>query len=85
MSKAKLIDDIATRLGSSKKDAQAALDAVTDSIASIAKSENKIIIPGFGKFTYTLTPGRQGRNPATGETMQIAEKWQLKFKEAKAS
>lgn len=83
MTKAKLIDRVAGDTGLTKKEADQALTAIVQGIASIAKEEGKITIPGFGTFKHKLRAARSGRNPQTGETLQIAEKWELKFQPAK--
>lgn len=83
MSKAILIEAVAKYQGGTKKEAELALESVTKAIVEVARGEGSIRIPGFGTFTDKFVAGRAGRNPHTGEAIQIADKRQIKFKEAK--
>lgn len=84
MSKTELIAAMAEKSGLSKKDAGAALDAMLDSVKeSLAKGEAVQII-GFGTFDVSERAARTGRNPQTGEEMEIAASKSVKFKSGKA-
>jgi DNA-binding protein HU-beta len=72
MSKQDFVDQVASSTGLSKKDAGAAVDAVLSTIESELKSGGEISFTGFGKFHVAQRGAREGRNPRTGETMQIA-------------
>ena len=72
MNKAQLIDAIVAKSGLSKKDADAALNAVIDSIKDALKADDKVQLVGFGTFAVKARAARTGKNPATGETIEIA-------------
>lgn len=72
MNKAQLIDAIVAKTEMSKKDAAAALDAVVDAITDAMKAGDKVQLVGFGTFAVKARAARTGKNPATGETIQIA-------------
>ena len=71
MNKGQLIDAVATELGDSKASASRAVDAVIASITGGIKADDAVTIVGFGTFAKKDRPARTGRNPATGEPMQI--------------
>ena len=72
MTKTEFIDEVAERAGLSKKDASAAVDAVLETIEGALKRGSDVTFSGFGKFTVSARSAREGRNPATGEKIQIA-------------
>ena len=72
MSKQEFVDKVASEAGLSKKDAGAAVDAVLSTIEGELKSGGEVSFTGFGKFHVAERGAREGRNPRTGETMQIA-------------
>ena len=71
MNKTELIDSIAIKSGLSKKDAEAALKATIESIESALAAGDKVTLVGFGTFDVKERAAREGRNPATGETIKI--------------
>ena len=72
MNKTELIETIAQRTDISKKDVQAVLDTFEDIAGDIvAKGSDTLTIPGFLKFEQTHRKARTGRNPQTGETIQV--------------
>lgn len=82
--KAQLVSDVATATGLTKKDATAAVDAVFDSVqATLAKGE-KVQLIGFGNFEVRERAARKGRNPQTGEEIEIAASKVPAFKPGKA-
>lgn len=85
MNKAQLIDAIQKNLGegASKKCAASALDAVLSAISAAVKKE-KVSLIGFGTFETKERPARTGRNPKTGETMQIPASTTVCFKPSSA-
>lgn len=84
MNKADLAQDIAGRLGLERKDAAAALDAVLEAIGeNVAKGE-KLSLSGFGIFERVDRDARTARNPATGESIEVAATKVVKFKPASA-
>ena len=73
MNKGELIEEIAAKIGITKKAAGEALDATVDVIMTAVASGNKVTVVGFGSFEKRLRQQRNGRNPKTGETMTIPE------------
>ncbi|MGC2063447.1 MAG: HU family DNA-binding protein [Thermodesulfovibrionales bacterium] len=71
MTKTELIDKIAAGAGLSKADAGRAFDATLDSIKASLKKGQKVTIVGFGTFAVTKRKARKGRNPRTGEVINI--------------
>jgi DNA-binding protein HU-beta len=84
MNKSDLVDAIADSAGLSKADAGRALDAVVDSITGALKKGQSVSLVGFGTFTVRDRAARTGRNPRTGETIQIAASKNPAFKAGKA-
>ena len=84
MNKAELTDAVAARANISKSDATDAVDAVFDSIESALANGESVSIIGFGTFSVSNRAARTGRNPRTGETIQIAASRAAKFKAGKA-
>ena len=72
MTKTEFIDEVAERAGLSKKDAAAAVDAVLQTVEGALKRGSDVTFSGFGKFSVSARSAREGRNPATGEKIQIA-------------
>ena len=72
MNKAQLIDAIVAKSELSKKDADVALTAVIDAIKDALKAGDKVSLVGFGTFSVKERGARTGKNPATGETIEIA-------------
>ncbi len=72
MNKTELIETIAQRTDLSKKDVQSVLDTFEDIAGDVvAKGTDTLTIPGFLKFEQTHRKARTGRNPQTGETIQV--------------
>lgn len=84
MNKTDLVAAVAQATDTSKADAANAVDAVFDTIAGALKSGDGVQLIGFGNFSVADRAARQGRNPRTGETIQIAASKQPKFKAGKA-
>jgi DNA-binding protein HU-beta len=83
MNKSDLIATVAVTAGISQASASSAVDATFDAITAVLKSGGEVRLLGFGSFSVADRAARQGRNPATGETIQIAASKQLKFKAGK--
>jgi DNA-binding protein HU-beta len=79
VSKDDLARDVAGRAGLEVGQAKSAVDAAIDAIKEQVASGNEVRLTGFGKFSSSRREARQGRNPQTGETMQIAAKTVPKF------
>ncbi len=75
---------VAEATGTSKADAAKSIDGVFDVIAGALKSGDSVQLVGFGSFSVADRAARDGRNPRTGETIQIAASKQPKFKAGKA-
>ena len=80
MNKNDLISSVAESLGLTKADAGRAVDGVFDSIASALASGDDVRIVGFGSFSVANRAASTGRNPRTGEEIQIPASKQPKFK-----
>ncbi len=83
MNVAELAEQIATTLNMDKKEARAVVDGVFKAVVEAAQQGDEVSIPSFGKFKVASREARQGRNPATGETIQIAASKKLNFMPAK--
>jgi DNA-binding protein HU-beta len=84
MNKTELVAAVAEKAGLSKKDAEAAVKAFIDSVAEELKKGEKVQLVGFGTFEVSERAARQGRNPQTGETIEIAASRTPRFKAGKA-
>ena len=84
MNNTDLAEKIAGDNGLSKADARKLVDAVFAAIADAAAAGEEIALNGFGKFKVKDMPVREGRNPSTGATIQIAAAKKLGFTPAKA-
>lgn len=80
MNKTELINAIAAESGLSKADAAKALNATTAAIANAVKAGDKVALVGFGTFATSERPARTGKNPRTGEVLEIPAKTVVKFK-----
>ncbi len=79
MTKSEFVDQIAAKTDSSKADAARAVDAVIGTIEDTLSRGGEVNFTGFGKFHVTHRGARQGRNPSTGATIQIAASKVPKF------
>lgn len=82
--KQELVNDVATTTGLTKKDATAAVDAVFASIQDTLAKGDKVQLIGFGNFEVRTRAARKGRNPQTGEEIEIAASNIPAFKPGKA-
>lgn len=85
MTKSGFISYLAEKSGMSKKDISTFWDLLVDTAYKQAKSAGEITLPGLGKLMKKNRAARQGRNPATGATIQIPAKTVVKFRVAKAA
>lgn len=83
MNKTDIIDQISNKLGCTKADAERMIETVIDAIAAALKKGDEVSIAGLGIFTAKTRPGRTGRNPRTGETIQIKAMRVPKFRASK--
>lgn len=84
MNKNDLIAAVADNTGLSKADATKAVDGVLESVTSELKSGGEVRLVGFGTFSVANRAASTGRNPRTGESIQIPASKQPKFKAGKA-
>jgi DNA-binding protein HU-beta len=80
MNKSELIDAMAADAGISKAAAKAALESLTDNVTETLKKGEKVALVGWGTWSVSKREAREGRNPQTGATIQIAAKNIVKFK-----
>jgi DNA-binding protein HU-beta len=84
MNKGDLIETVAEQAGLSKADAGRAVDAIVESITDALKKGSQVSLVGFGTFSVKKRAARTGRNPRTGETIQIKASNVPGFKAGKA-
>ena len=84
MTKAEFVARIAEKTGSTKADAEKGVNAFLEAITETLRTGDKVSFAGFGSFEVTERAAREGRNPQTGETMQIPAGKIPKFKAGKA-
>ncbi len=84
MNKADIVDKVHGVLGTTKADAERAVECVIDSIVSGLKGGDEVSVAGLGIFATKARQARQGRNPRTGETIHIKASRTAKFRAAKA-
>ena len=79
MNKSELIDAVAQQSGVSKADVGKTIDALFEVLTSAVKNGDKVSWPGFGSFSTSQSAARTGRNPQTGEAVDIAASTRMKF------
>lgn len=84
MNKTELVAAVAAKAELSKKDAEAAVKAVTDAITEALADGDKVALVGFGTFDVKTRAARTGKNPRTGEMIEIAEAKVPSFKAGSA-
>ena len=80
MNKSDLIDAMAEDAGVTKAAAKKALESFLGNVQGSLKNGNRVSLVGFGSWSVTRRAAREGRNPQTGKTIQIAAKNVVKFK-----
>jgi DNA-binding protein HU-beta len=83
MTKAELIEGLANKLPMGKAEAEKAINIILEDIISALKQGERVNISGFGTFSVSSRQARTGRNPKTGESIQIAASRSAKFKPGK--
>lgn len=83
MNKSDLVTAVATASGLTKADSEKAVDGVFDAITAALKSGDEVRLVGFGSFSVAQRAASEGRNPRTGEKIQIAASKQPKFSAGK--
>ncbi len=84
MTKAQIVANLAEATGLSKKDVNGFLETMSEMTYKEVKKNGECLVPGFGKLVKAKRKAREGRNPATGETIKIPAKTVVKFRLAKA-
>ncbi len=84
MNKTDLVYEVVEKAGLTKKDSEGAVNAIFDGIADTLAKGDKVQLVGFGTFEVRERQAREGRNPSTGETIQIAAQKVPAFKPGKA-
>lgn len=84
MTQSEIINQLADNSGLKKTDVKALFDNLATLAVGEVKKAGEFTLPGFGKFVKTQRKAREGRNPATGETIKIAAKTTVKFRASKA-
>jgi DNA-binding protein HU-beta len=79
MNKAQLIEEVAGKTGLTKKDVGIVVDAFIETVGDALSKGNKVTLVGFGTFQVMERKARRGRNPQTGEELQIPAKKVPKF------
>ncbi len=82
MNKAQLIEAVAKNTNT-KKEAQAIVETILETIKGSLKKKEPVTISGFGTFRIKETKARMGRNPKTGETIKIPAKKKITFRASK--
>jgi len=83
MTKTQMIANLAEATNLSKKETANFMDQLASVVYSEVKKNGECIVPGFGKLVKVKRKAREGRNPATGETIKIPAKTVIKFRLAK--
>jgi DNA-binding protein HU-beta len=83
VTKADLIDAVASDTGLKKKDVTSAVEAVFSAMSAALKKHDKVQIVGFGTFEPRRRKARVGRDPRTQATIKIAASWSLSFRPGK--
>ena len=85
MNKAEFISAVSEAAGSSKSEATAHVEAIINVVTNALKGDNEVALVGFGTFKAKKREARTGRNPRTGESIQIAASTVPSFKAGKLS
>ena len=83
MTKTELIEGLANKLGMHKSEAEKAINIILDDIIAALRQGERVNISGFGTFSVSARRPRTGRNPKTGETIEISASRSAKFKAGK--
>ncbi len=80
MNKSELVSRMAQAAGITKSAAERALDGFMDAVTDAVSKGDKVTLVGFGTFSVTQRNARKGRNPSTGQVIEIPAKKVVKFK-----
>ncbi len=81
MNKNELIEQLAAKIGMTKTAAAEVIDVVLDSISTTLEKGEEVRLVGFGSFRVSTRKASEGRNPRTGEVIQIDEAHNIKFRQ----
>jgi DNA-binding protein HU-beta len=84
MTQSEVINHFAEKFGLKRAQAKEMFEELASLAGDEVKSNGEFVLPGFGKLVLSERKAREGRNPATGETIQIPAKTTLKFRLGKA-
>ena len=84
MNKADIITKVHEVLGGTKADAERAVECMIDSVVGSLKKGDEVSVAGLGIFSAKMRPARQGRNPRTGENIEVPAMRVPKFRASKA-
>ena len=85
MTESQMLQAMAEKTDMSKKEVTDFMDKLVELAYNEVRSNGEFILPGFGKFVKVNRKAREGRNPATGESIHIPAKTVVKFRVAKAA
>ncbi|MFA6106777.1 MAG: HU family DNA-binding protein [Patescibacteria group bacterium] len=85
LTKSQILEAMANQTGMSKKEVGNFMDKFTDLALTEVKKNGEFVVPGIGKLVKVQRAARVGRNPATGESINIPAKTVVKFRVAKAA
>jgi DNA-binding protein HU-beta len=83
MTQSEVVNHFAEKFGMKRAQAKELFEELATLATSEVKSNGEFVLPGFGKLVLSQRKAREGRNPATGETIQIPAKTTLKFRVGK--
>ena len=83
MTQSEVVNHFAEKFGMKRAQAKELFDELSTLAQSEVKTNGEFVLPGFGKLVLSERKAREGRNPATGETIQIPAKTTLKFRVGK--
>jgi DNA-binding protein HU-beta len=84
MTQSEVVNHFAEKFGMKRAQAKELFDELANLAQSEVKTNGEFVLPGFGKLVLSERKAREGRNPATGETIQIPAKTTLKFRVGKS-
>ena len=84
MTQSEVVNHFAEKFGIKRAQAKEMFDELATLASSEVKNNGEFVLPGFGKLVRSERKAREGRNPATGETIQIPAKTTLKFRVGKS-
>ena len=86
MTKKELIEKVAMEMGVSKRSAEMAVESIITVIqGQMRQPGREVVLRGFGTFKSKVAPARTGRNPKTGESIEIPERLKVTFKPSKVA